>query len=878
MAISISFNGVVYSIPETGDESWGESLTSYFVAIPQGALQKTGGVFTLTADVNFGANYGLLSKYFSTRTALPSTAGLVRLAVTDTIGWKNNAGDGNLLLAINGSNQLTFNGTAIYPAGITALTGDVTATGPGSVAATVAFVGGYSAANVAAGATLANAAVSANTASAIVKRDASGNFIAGTITAALTGTASGNTTYTANQYGVVVSGSDNVMGVIAPDASTTKVLVSGGASANPSWQTLGSGALALGAFGSTPNSSGASLSGATLTLQPADGTNPGGVSILAQTLAGVKTFSSAPVMSALTASQVVVTDSGKALASLAYASANTVSAIVQRDGSGNFSAGTITASLTGTASGNTTISANQYGVVLSGAANVLQVLAPDSSATKVLKSGGASANPSWLAYDNANTVSTLVFRDSSGNFSAGTITATLSGTATNATNVATTSVSTNATYYPLFVASSSNGNQAASLGTGLTFNPSTNILSTTGLNLSTLTASQAVVTDSSKNLASLAYTTTATASALAQRDSSANLSANSHLDGYTTTATAAATTTLTVASTKLQFFTGSTTQTVALPVTSTLVLGQQFQIINNSSGVVTVNSSGGNAVQVMAASSIATITCILTSGTSAASWNTTYSTAAAGGGSVTSVALSVPGSSIFGVSGSPVTSSGTLALTTTGTSGGIPYFSSSSVLTSSAALAQYCVVLGGGAGATPATLATDAATTKFLRSGGSSANPSWSALTNADLPTIRSQIWLNTSNGHGSSTGTRIARWTNVNTNTGSDMTLTQSSTAGDSITINTAGLYAMSVCYCQAASGNAFGVSVNASSLTTDINALTQTQVLCFSSMAVANQVSCTSTCVVLAVNDVIRMQTDNSTDGANNTHASWIVTKIGN
>lgn len=94
--------------------------------------------------------------------------------------------------------------------------------------------------------------------------------------------------------------------------------------------------------------------------------------------------------------------------------------------------------------------------------------------------------------------------------------------------------------------------------------------------------------------------------------------------GYTTTATAAGTTTLTVSSTQQQFFTGSTTQTVVLPVTSTLVLGQTFRIVNMSSGVVTVNSSGGNAVVAMVALSEVTVTCILTSGTSAASWDIQY--------------------------------------------------------------------------------------------------------------------------------------------------------------------------------------------------------------------------------------------------------------
>lgn len=100
-------------------------------------------------------------------------------------------------------------------------------------------------------------------------------------------------------------------------------------------------------------------------------------------------------MTALTASTVVGLDSNKDTTSLTYASANTASALVQRDGSGNFSAGTITATLTGTASGNTTYTANNHGVVISGSANVMTVIAPDASTTKVLVSGGSSASPAW---------------------------------------------------------------------------------------------------------------------------------------------------------------------------------------------------------------------------------------------------------------------------------------------------------------------------------------------------------------------------------------------------------------------------------------------------------------------------------------------------
>lgn len=62
-----------------------------------------------------------------------------------------------------------------------------------------------------------------------------------------------------------------------------------------------------------------------------------------------------------------------------------------------------------------TYTANQYGVVLSGSGNQLSVLAPDSSTTKVLVSGGLSANPSWgIAYSSTNVVSTLMSRDANG--------------------------------------------------------------------------------------------------------------------------------------------------------------------------------------------------------------------------------------------------------------------------------------------------------------------------------------------------------------------------------------------------------------------------------------------------------------------------------
>ena len=66
---------------------------------------------------------------------------------------------------------------------MTALTGDVTATGPGSSAATVARVGGYTAASIATAVGSVQNATSSKTPNTIVSRDGSSAFAAGNITA-----------------------------------------------------------------------------------------------------------------------------------------------------------------------------------------------------------------------------------------------------------------------------------------------------------------------------------------------------------------------------------------------------------------------------------------------------------------------------------------------------------------------------------------------------------------------------------------------------------------------------------------------------------------------------------------------------------------------
>ncbi len=113
MAQSIVFNNATYIIPDVGESSWGQNLTNYFVAIPSGCYQLSGGTAPLTADLSFGSNFGLFAKYLTSVTASPATAGVIRLAKTDAIEWKNNAGGGNLALAIDSSDNLLWNGDII---------------------------------------------------------------------------------------------------------------------------------------------------------------------------------------------------------------------------------------------------------------------------------------------------------------------------------------------------------------------------------------------------------------------------------------------------------------------------------------------------------------------------------------------------------------------------------------------------------------------------------------------------------------------------------------------------------------------------------------------------------------------------------------------
>ena len=283
---------------------------------------------------------------------------------------------------------------------------------------------------------------------------------------------------------------------------------------------------------------------------------------------------------------------------------------------------------------------------------------------------------------------------SSGTVSAGTLSVANGGTGQTTTNAAFTSffetvattlgdlvyggssgipsrLAGNTTDTPQFLTSTGVSSLATapswtgSTGTGsvvLATGPTITLANATGLPLTTGVTGILGATNGGTGVTSV--TTTPTASSFAGWDANKNLSTNNCIEGYALTTTASGTTTLTSSSAYEQFFTGTLSQTVQLPVASTLVNGMQWLIVNLSSGNITIQSSGGNTIQVLTSNSQAVITCFNTAGgTGIASWSSTYQllTGSRGGsGTVTSVTFTGDGTIFSSTPSSAVTTSGTL--------------------------------------------------------------------------------------------------------------------------------------------------------------------------------------------------------------------------
>jgi hypothetical protein len=112
MSLNLVVNGTTFQYPETGNTDWGNQATLWANAVTNGMLQKAGGLFELTDDVDFGSNFGLFAEYFSSRANQAADVGVLRLTFQDTVVWRT-SGDANLLLGLSSDDLLAVDGRPI---------------------------------------------------------------------------------------------------------------------------------------------------------------------------------------------------------------------------------------------------------------------------------------------------------------------------------------------------------------------------------------------------------------------------------------------------------------------------------------------------------------------------------------------------------------------------------------------------------------------------------------------------------------------------------------------------------------------------------------------------------------------------------------------
>lgn len=286
---TVSFAGSSYNIPNTrGDRPW-SGLSDFVIAAASKAINTAGGNFTLLADINFGATFGLVSTYYKSRTANVASAGQIRLANADTIKFRNTLNNGDLSVAIS-SNRLTFEGSRLLIAGAAEIVNaDVSASAAiaysklnlassivnadVSASAAIAYsklalTGSVVNADIANAAAIAVSKLAALTASRVAKTDGSGFLTTGTvdlantneITGTLAATNGGTGTATVTQ-GDLLYGASNAWSKLAKNTSSTRYLSNTGASNDPAWAQV---ALTTGVSGTLPIANGGTNSAAAL--------------------------------------------------------------------------------------------------------------------------------------------------------------------------------------------------------------------------------------------------------------------------------------------------------------------------------------------------------------------------------------------------------------------------------------------------------------------------------------------------------------------------------------------------------------------------------------------------------------------------------------
>jgi len=113
MSTAVTLNSTTYTIPATADDAWGDQVAAYLIALSTGVLSKAGGSFTLAAEADLGTSYGLKGPYLKSSTSNPASVGVLRLANTESIAWRNADNTADVSLSVDASNNLTFAGAPI---------------------------------------------------------------------------------------------------------------------------------------------------------------------------------------------------------------------------------------------------------------------------------------------------------------------------------------------------------------------------------------------------------------------------------------------------------------------------------------------------------------------------------------------------------------------------------------------------------------------------------------------------------------------------------------------------------------------------------------------------------------------------------------------
>ena len=231
------------------------------------------------------------------------------------------------------------------------------------------------------------------------------------------------------------------------------------------------------------------------------------------------------------------------------------------------------------------------------------------------------------------------------------------------------------------------------------------------------------------------------ANSVVLRDASVNISVNSISEGYSNVAAAGTTTTLTIASVPNYVVTGSGGQTYQLPDATTLANGVNYTFNNNqSSGTIVVKNNSSTTIATIQSGGLVDVS-LLSNSIAAGSWD--VHNLAPSNVSWSTNTFDYPGSITSATwNGVAVAVNRGGTGLSAGTSGGVPYFSSTSAIASSAALAANALVIGGGAGVAPSTTTTGTGVVTalgvntgtagaFVVNGGALGTPSSGTLTNA---------------------------------------------------------------------------------------------------------------------------------------------------